>query len=173
MAKRFVLFALLWLSVTILGYTGGRDELVKTYRKHIGVRELTGNNDGKEVEAFLASTGLGKGYAWCAAFVTYCHIENGIAIPQKASAWSPSWFPKQRLIDPENSLPGDVFGIYYTNLKRIGHVGFIDETWNNDSSNIITVEGNTNGDGSREGDGVYRKRRSKKQIKSVSRWIQE
>ncbi len=173
MAKRIVLIALLGLLINSLGYSGGRDELVKTYRKHIGVRELTGNNDGKEVEMFLRSTGLGKGYAWCAAFVTYCHIENDIAIPEKAPAWSPAWFPKHRLINHEKALPGDVFGIYYANMKRIGHVGFIDQAWNNDSSNIITVEGNTNGDGSREGDGVYRKRRSKKQIKSISRWIQE
>jgi hypothetical protein len=173
MAKRLVFIIVLGLFTYLLGYTGGRDELIRTYRKHIGVRELTGNNDGKEVEMFLRSTGLGKGYAWCAAFVTYCHIENSLAIPKNAPAWSPSWFPKQRLIDPENSLPGDVFGIYYVNMKRIGHVGFIDEVWKNNSGNVITVEGNTNGDGSREGDGVYRKRRSKKQIKSVSRWIQE
>lgn len=122
---------------------------------------------------FLRSTGLGKGYAWCAAFVTYCHMKNGLPSPQLAPAWAAAWFPEYRLIKNENALPGDVFGIYYVKMKRIGHVGFIDESWNNDSNNIITVEGNTNGDGSREGDGVYRKRRSKKQIKSVSRWIQE
>jgi len=146
---------------------------VRTYRNYIGVRELTGHNDGKEVEMFLRATGLGEGFAWCAAFVSYCHIENDIAIPQNAPAWSPSWFPQHRLISKEKALPGDVFGIYYINMRRIGHVGFMDEAWNNDSGNIITVEGNTNGDGSRDGDGVYRKRRSKKQIKSVSRWIQE
>lgn len=35
----------------------------------------------------------------------------------------------------------------------------------------ITVEGNTNEAGSREGDGVYRKRRLKNQIYKISRWI--
>lgn len=32
------------------------------------VRELTGRNDGPEVEKYLKSVGLGKGYAWCMAF---------------------------------------------------------------------------------------------------------
>ena len=149
---------------------GIRADLVATYRSHIGVRELTGNNDGPQVEAYLRAVNLGKGFAWCAAFVAYCYLDNGQQIP-KSAAWSPSWFPASRVIPHEQANAGDVFGIYYTHLKRIGHVGFIDEDWNNGSGNVITVEGNTNGDGSREGDGVYRKRRSKNQIKSVSRWL--
>lgn len=38
----------------------------------IGVHEQGGNNRGPEVDQFLASIGLGPGYAWCAAFVYYC-----------------------------------------------------------------------------------------------------
>jgi len=179
MAKRIIFFVVLGLFVSSLGYPCSRNELteaerrellIETYRRHIGVRELTGNNDGEAVESFLKASGLGKGFAWCAAFATYCHLENELPYPAKASAWSPSWFVKDRLIEHSKAKAGDVFGIYYTKLKRIGHVGFIDEDWGSDSDKILTVEGNTNGDGSREGDGVYRKRRSKKQIKQVSRW---
>jgi hypothetical protein len=154
-----------------MGDTGSRLKLIETYRSFIGVKELTGNNDGKEVEMFLQSAGLGKGYAWCAAFATYCHEINGIPFPAKAPAWSPSWFPKARRIDKTTASTGDVFGLFYQNLNRIGHVGFIDEDWSDKGNIILTVEGNTNSDGVREGDGVYRKRRSKKQIHVVSRWI--
>ena len=46
--------------------------------------------------------------------------------------------------------------------------GFIDKK---DGNYYITVEGNTNEAGSREGDGVYRKRRHIKTIYAISRWI--
>ena len=71
-----------------------------------------------------------------------------------------------------NKTPGkaDVFGIWFQNLNRIAHVGFIDE-WKDDCAFCITVEGNTNDEGSREGDGVYKKRRLKSQIYKVSRWL--
>lgn len=35
--------------------------------RQLHVREKTGKNDGPEVEMFLASVGLGKGFAWCVA----------------------------------------------------------------------------------------------------------
>ncbi len=68
------------------------------------------------------------------------------------------------------AVSGDVFGIYFANLKRIAHVGFVDE-WGD--KQIITVEGNTNEAGSGEGDGVYRKRRPISSIYQVANWIIE
>jgi hypothetical protein len=176
MAKGIILTALLGLSVAVVGNPRGGDELkracvTESYTSYIGVRERTGNNDGREVGLFLNSAGLKEGFAWCAAFATYVHKQCGVETPAKSPAWSPAWFPKNKIIDKETALRGDVFGLYYSNLKRIGHVGFIDEDWQNQGSTIITVEGNTNGDGSREGDGVYRKRRNKKQIYTISRWL--
>jgi len=63
---------------------------------------------------------------------------------------------------------GDVFFIYFPEKKRVAHTGFVDQ-W--EQTYIITVEGNTNEAGSREGDGVYRKRRLKSQIYAVSSFI--
>lgn len=63
---------------------------------------------------------------------------------------------------------GDVFGLYFPEKARIAHVGFVDE-WNDPW--VITVEGNTNVLGSREGDGVYRKRRLVRSIYKVARYI--
>ncbi|MCF8451741.1 MAG: hypothetical protein K9G42_00985 [Pedobacter sp.] len=62
----------------------------------------------------------------------------------------------------------DIFGIFFPEKNRIAHAGFVDqwgETW------LITVEGNTNMEGSREGDGVYRKRRLVRSVYKVARYI--
>ena len=149
------------------------DRVAEIFRAEIGVRELTGKNDGPRVEEYLASVELGKGYAWCAAFVTWTFKQA--EIDAAVSAWSPSWFPQKNVIythgSHTNRTPGtaDVFGIYFQNLGRIAHVGFIDDWENGDF--CITVEGNTNDEGPCDGDGVYRKRRLKSQIYKISRWI--
>lgn len=40
--------------------------------RQLRVREKTGKNDGVEVEMYLRSIGLGKGYAWCVAGQYWC-----------------------------------------------------------------------------------------------------
>lgn len=146
---------------------------MSVYSSQIGIREKTGNNDGKAVEGYLKSVGLGKGNPWCAAFVYWSLSAAGVEnIPR--SGYSPSWFPKKKVIYSSDikkppPLAGDVFGIWFSGKGRIAHVGFID-SWTS-GTYCITVEGNTNEAGSREGDGVYRKRRLKSQIYKVSRWI--
>ena len=146
-----------------------RERVAAIYTAEIGVREKTGNNDGQRVELYLASCSLKKGNPWCAAFVTWTFKQTGIKAV--VSGYSPAWFPAKNVIYQNgkgNPQTADVFGIYFSNKGRIAHVGFIDE-W--DTGNYcMTVEGNTNEAGSREGDGVYRKRRLKKQIYKVSRW---
>jgi hypothetical protein len=150
------------------------DEISFVYLSQVGVREKTGANDGEPVERYLASVGLSKGNPWCAAFVHWVLTEAGIKdLPR--SGYSPSWFPRARTFyqtGKNNSITpsrADVFGIYFASKGRIAHVGFID-SWPPSSTYCLTVEGNTNEAGSREGDGVFFKRRLKKQIYKVSRW---
>lgn len=139
----------------------------------VGVREATGRNDGPAVDRYLAHVGLGKGYAWCAAFVSY-HLD-GCGVKNPRSAWSPAfatasdrvWTPRKASRSP---LPGDVFSIYYASLKRVGHVGLVVSV---DGRYINTVEGNTSGPGSREGDGVYARRRELSKIHAVTSYIEE
>lgn len=170
MAKRIVLINIFLFVVCLLGSAGDRTGIIETYTSQIGIRELSGNNDGSDVEMYLRSTGLGKGHAWCAAFVNWVYVRNEIKGPHSA-AWSPSWFPEGKVVANEHGLRGDVFGIYFKSKKRIAHVGFLDEDFNNEKSTVLTVEGNTNEAGSREGDGVYRKRRNKNQISKISCWL--
>lgn len=145
--------------------------ITRTYQSQIGVREASGKNDGVEVEAYLKSVGRHRGDAWCAAFVHWTLEQCGE--PRVKSGWSPSWFPASRVIYARTGAktqapqPGDVFGIWFQKLGRIAHVGFIHE-WGCEW--VVTVEGNTNDAGSREGDGVYMKRRINRQIYKVARW---
>ena len=49
----------------------------------------------------------------------------------------------------------------------IGHTGLV---YDEDEAFIYTIEGNTGSGGSRDGDGVYRRKRLKKSVHCVSRW---
>lgn len=154
-----------------LGQNILRDEVEFTYLSQIGVRQV-GSNTGPQVEAYLAVTGLKGGYPWCAAFVAWVLTQNDV--PNPKSAWSPAWFPHANVVWQSNGLkirlplPGDVFGIYYASMGRIAHVGFVHRYGDRIT---ITVEGNTNDNGSRTGDGVYLKRRPTRQLHSVSNFI--
>lgn len=148
-----------------------KQTIEEIYLSQIGVRELTGKNDGPEVEMYLRSVGLSKGYAWCSAFVAWCL--NEVEIPHKINAWSPTAENRNNFIYNNKNFvkeprAGDVFTLWYNNLKRIGHTGFYHQ--NQNDKIIVTVEGNTNDAGSREGDGVYKKYRSLNTIHSISRW---
>ena len=211
---------LLFLTLSLLlssAQAQSLDSLRAIYSSYVGVRELTRHNDGPEVERFLAHVGLKKGAPWCAAFVSYCLHKAGYT-DAPHSGWSPAYFPRRRRVwslsekytpphadstPPYHAQIGDLFGIWYANLGRIAHVGFIDvpngtvtsyesrvtsakaaSSSFRDSSLVtrhflprtsqtdmlVTVEGNTNDNGSREGIGVFRKYRPLKSIKYIARW---
>lgn len=172
---------IIYILLLVLGFHSGfsqpvlRDKVRQTYTAELGVRETTGRNDGLRVETYLKYVGLGKGNPWCAAFVCWSLGQNKISNPR--SGWSPALFPSGNVIylrtRNKNSTPGagDVFGLYFPEKKRIAHVGFIDGWPVNNDKWVITVEGNTNEAGSREGDGVYRKRRLKTSVYAVSNFI--
>lgn len=91
----------------------------------------------------------------------------------KQPAFSPSWFADESKITYRKSWTktdykskkGQVFGLYFSKLGRVAHVGFID---GENATSYFTIEGNTNGSGSREGDGIYRKTRNKNTIHIIS-----
>lgn len=158
------------MDVNHLSDSDARSRLREIYIAEIGVREATGNNDGKEVEVYLATTMLGSGYPWCASFVSWVFEQGGYDQPR--TSWTPSLFPNKRSIWPDRGQTpqqSDVFGIYISSKKRIGHVGFVEE-WGEHF--VVGIEGNTNLAGSHDGDGVYRRRRRTKTIHRVADWIQ-
>lgn len=155
-------------------YTPDYIRVKDSYTSQIGVREATGHNDGKDVEKYLRATGLGKGYPWCAAFVRWNFDQSDVKTT--ITAWAPSAHNAKYIIYKSlrfNTEPrqGDVVTFWYPNLGRIGHTGFFDYRVNDRV--YESVEGNTNGQGSREGNGVYRKRRSFKATYTISRWTKD
>lgn len=128
----------------------------------IKVVEEGGNNKGFWVARFLKGVGLSQGYAWCAAFVSYVLREAGVDSGPKFGRaavrnWE-SWARENhRIYDMKKAVRGDLVG--YTNHKTgLGHIGIC--VGDGVSPNIkLTIEGNTNDKGEREGDGVFRKER--------------
>lgn len=154
--------------------SGVREAVVASAMADVGVREATGNNDGKRIEEYLSHVGQKRGSAWCAAFVCFHLSANGVSNPR--SAWSPAlvgrmagvvWTNRKAVRAP---LPADVFGIWYPKLERVGHVGFVTGL---DGRYITTVEGNTSGGGSRDGDGVYARRRELRKVHAISNYIDD
>lgn len=138
--------------------------LVRIAQGELGLREKTGHNDGERIAGFLSKVGLKKPEPWCAAFISWVYAEAGFEKPR--SGWSPDLFPVSRLA--RSALPGNVIGIYFPEKKRIAHVGLIERL---DGDWVVSLEGNTNITGSREGDGVYRKRRHRKTIFRIADWV--
>ena len=136
------------------------ERVVQVARGTIGWKEERGNS-GPLVDKILATVGLeGTRSPWCAAWVVFVgdtafgKTQN----PYPRSAWSPDFVAKPTWNRGQGQLPGpsDAFGIYFDNLKRVAHTGIVERL---EGSMAVTIEGNTNDNGSREGDGVYRKRR--------------
>src|SRR5699024_9975319 len=148
-----------------------RMQIIGIATAEIGVRELTGKNDGERVEEYLSYTDLGKGYAWCAAFVSWCCGKAGQ--PQPRNPWSPALFPNTRTYckrgvchkaDIQKQIKrADIFGIYGVTAKRIHHVGIIREI---KGRYIVTVEGNSN-------DKVESRRRHLSTVYALSNWLKD
>lgn len=148
-----------------------REQLMGWYRSKIGVKEYP-NNRGEEIDKWNTMAGVPLASAWCATFAGAGYKEFGLPVPN-GYAWSPSWFPSSKVIPNDKAQMGDVGGIYYSSLGRIGHVFVYDENPSQNSAFAVTVEGNTNEAGSNEGDMVMRKKRSKSKIAKTSKWIQD
>lgn len=143
-----------------------KQEVAVLLISQVGVKEKTGKNDGVEVEQYLKAVGLGKGYAWCQAFVFWGFDVTSKALnltnpmPKTAGVldcWNKSKaFQVKKGARPEE---GDVFTMDFG--KGQGHCGFVLEVL---GDYIYTVEGNTSADPTlpsedREGQGVFKRRR--------------
>lgn len=151
-----------------------REHLAKTYCSYIGVTEATGHNDGRQVNQFQAATGNHTGDAWCASFVAYCL--NKCGIQRIGNGMARSWFNKDHItwrrdvngLKKFSAQRGDNGGLYFPAHKSIAHIFFIHDI---KDDKVITVEGNTNNQLSREGNGCWQCIRKIKTIYAVSNWI--
>lgn len=146
----------------------------------VGVCESPKNSNlGKRVNEFKAATNLPpeEPWAWCAAFVcfvvrdaiTACGIKltEGMVRPTTAGAWNfINWSKAQdkrttTLLAPKakDIQAGDIV------VFKFSHIGIAIGA-DVATGCVLTVEGNTDLAGSREGGGVYRKTRSVDSIKA-------
>lgn len=172
MAKNRRLVIYLFAAVITVAYSFRSPEIDQVYLSQVGKTEHPiGSNWGHPVQEYLASTGLHAPDAWCAAFVHWCLDSAGIK--NQVTAYSPSAQNKKNLIYYQTHWLkpvrlGDVFTIYFPSMKRIAHTGFVN--MNSNTSVVETVEGNSNAGGSREGYGVFRRKRPALTLWSISRW---
>ncbi len=136
---------------------------IDTAFSYVGTTELTGHNDGYNVEKFLKSVGRKKGDSWCAAYVSYCltavkhpfKVRSGLArnFVTKQSILSSDVIKKIKKIEPGYLV------IWQRGNTINGHVGFVVDVG---EKNITTIEGNTSSGekgAQADGDGVYIRKR--------------
>lgn len=134
---------------------------------YIGVTDR-GDNTGVEVDRFLASVGLDPGYAWCAAFVSYCLDSTKVTVtsPTVRSALArdfkvPGSYIDARIVSRGLEVPAGTIVGWQRGNGPYGHLGFTRKNWSGPCG--FTVEGNTsppNSGGSEfNGGGVWEKER--------------
>lgn len=146
--------------------------LLAVAQAEVGTRE-DGKNSGLRIRAYQRATWLDPApWPWCAAFVAWCLAQAIGPVTAKASKWScrdaraygwEDWAAKRGITvldETADLLPGDIVTFDFS------HIGIVES---DEGPKVITIEGNTNAEGSREGDGVYRKVRARHLIRKVIR----
>lgn len=166
-----------------------RKKLADIAAEEIGVREVGGNNRGPKIVEYQSATWLKPApWPWCAAFVCWVikkwledpSVRENLLVrtnklteawrPRTASAFDLAKWAKERDLPVLNrsarALAGDLA------IFDFSHVGIVIRDQSEGSSQIVTVEGNTNGKGERDstsGDGVWRKIRPVRLVRSYIR----
>jgi hypothetical protein len=156
------------------------EKMVRLAREEIGVSEVDGSNCGPRVDEYKAATWLDadKGWPWCAAFICWLVREAieeedvKFKRPRTAGAWDfENWAKQQSTNGVELRKPtnedikaGDI--VVFT----FSHIGLAVKDADS-SGYVVTIEGNTNGAGSREGGSVLEKKRHVSKIRSRIRIV--
>ncbi len=148
-------------------------QLIAIAENEIGVRE-TGDNGGKRVLEYQAADTLSGGYyAWCASFISWLlrQLETAKGVKVKW-CWSASCdvilaFARSEGILHDTPRVGDVFLVMASKYDAT-HTGLVVEV---DGDRFAEISGNTNDNGSREGNGVYKQWRNNGSRYKFVRWI--
>lgn len=135
------------------------DRVLSVARSQLGrSEEPRGSNWGTAVQGYLASVGITFPAAWCMAFTYWCVDkacrEAGVKNPLHRTGgvmaqWNALRGTQHRVNRPKR---GDLFIMSFG--RGLGHTGFVERV---EGDRIITIEGNSNDEGSREGHEVCRK----------------
>jgi hypothetical protein len=193
MAKTIILSYLLFL-IPLYAYTGvpsDYSDCVNNYytKANIaveisdsfeGIKEI-GDNEGfsnKSFERMMKDVGWYKSAPWCAFSLKLIYKLAGVQ--NTVTGFSPTAYNKSHVIYTDGKLyepirPGDSGTLSYakyknnkSRFKAIGHAFIIKRTVGN--SAVVTGEGNTDGNGAREGNGYYEKIRPLNANIHITRW---
>lgn len=130
-------------------------KLVAVAQSYVGQRE-TARNSGPMVDIWLSGVGLGPGYAWCAAALYGWAFEAAssfnLACPCPRTAGALRMWQLTERAHVATPAPGSLFAVDHGH--GMGHVGIVETVSPN--GKVTEVSGNTNAQGSREGDSVAR-----------------
>lgn len=157
--------------------------IVEVATKEIGVEEVNGTNCGVRVNQYKAATKLPpeEPWPWCAAFVCWVVREaaakagvpftNTFIRPTTAGAYALELWSLAQDSSTHTKKPhrGDIKAgdiVVFT----FSHVGFAVSAPDKNGY-VTTIEGNTDGAGSREGGAVLRKKRKLTAIRSRIRFM--
>ena len=166
-----------------------RKKLANIAAAEIGVREVGGNNRGPKIVEYQSATWLKPApWPWCAAFVCWVikkwledpSVRESLSVhtdkvlekwrPKTAAAFDFANWAKERnlavLSRFARALAGDLA------IFDFSHIGVVIRDQSKGSTQIVTVEGNTNNKGERDsnsGDGVWRKIRPTRLVRSYIR----
>ena len=139
-------------------------QIIVEAQKHVGVKEVAWNS-GPEIDAWLARVRSKPGAPWCAAFA-WCMLDDACAalalvnpLHPTAGVFTLFGAAKDQHVATATPGPGFIFGIDHgldSNGHHLGHCGIVCEVA---PLHLVTVEGNTNEAGSREGNCVALKTR--------------
>jgi hypothetical protein len=147
-------------------------QIVEIAKQYIGKKEKPGNTGFVDpvMEKDMKAVGWEAGWAWCAGFIEMiCWKAYPIRIAELKGHFVPSAVNTYRNLlkaGYKTSMVPEVGAfVFWQRVKDgmgqwQGHCGIVSEV--TDSKTFKSIEGNTNGAGSREGDGVYEKQRTVK-----------
>ena len=150
-----------------------QNALIKTFSAFVGIKEEPpGSNNGPMVNIFNASCGLDpdEHAPWCASVANYGYLQNGLL---GHGAYSPNWYLKSRVVSLHDVQPGDVALVYFPSKGRYAHtIACVEKVVESAGRavEVVTLEGNTNAQGSREGDQFARRRRPADTLTFVRWW---
>jgi len=140
---------------------------------HVGLREEPrGSNDGPDLRRVLKATPFQPGESWCFYFALAClieafggkeHIPSSVLFTGSCQLAAEHAAKLGKLSDA--SAIGSIF-VLHNAAGHFHHAGIVCSKPYRDAV-INTIEGNTNNNGSANGDGVYRRGRPLAMLKFI------
>lgn len=151
------------------------DALIAEAKRYLGVVEEPKNsNRGLCIDYWIREAGLDPAgaYPWCAAFVGQMGrqaVGASWPVPRTAGVAAIAAWAATKAVIRTRPEPGDLFLLWSDTLKRFAHIGIVTK-YDAGTDTFETIEGNTNGGGSREGFGVFARRRTALGNTKFVRW---